>query len=484
MSILTKGLYPFWNDSLIDAEKTNATISVNRATRAEVVLTFDRPWEGDSAGTYPTVLFDGEKYRMYYETCNLTADERIPQIHVCYAESSDGLHWETPNLGLCEWQGSHESNIVLMGINDNFSIMLDENPACPPEERYKAVLEGGFSKDYPDGNPPHKLVMMTSSDGFHFSEPHEISHGYPYDTQNTLHWDAHAKKYYCYIRDTLKKEFASNPEWKDSPVRAIRVMESEDCVHWSEPVLLEYFGGEEYPMYTNCVMKYPYDDRYWIAFPTRYVERMTWNSNFEQHAAHELRRRRFEMKPRLGLATTDCVFMSSTDHYHWHRFDEAILTPGPEGNANWLYGDCYPASGGLIETPSSIEDAPHELSLYVRERHPTRKGVNRMVRYVYRKDGFASYKATYRPQTLTTKPFVMDADRLSVNFRTSARGYFFVTVLDEKGSPIEGYRSCEIFGDSLSRRIDFDKPLSDLREKSIRLQFEMSDAELFSLLLH
>ena len=483
MSTLTKGLYPFWNDSLTDTEKTTVALSVNCAARAETVLTFDRPWEGDSAGTYPTVLFDGEKYRMYYETCNLTADERIPQIHVCYAESRDGLSWETPDLGLCEWNGSTKNNIVLLGINDNFSIMIDENPACSPAERFKAVLEGGFSKDFPDGKPPHKLVLMTSPDGFHFSEPRVISEGYPYDSQNTLHWDRHTGKYYCYFRDTLKKEVTSNPEWKDSPVRAIRVMESEDCIVWSDPVLLDYCGGEEYPLYTNCVMKYPYDDRYFIAFPTRYVERLSWNSNFEQHAAGELRRARYEMKPRLGLATTDCVFMSSTDHYRWHRFDEAALTPGPEGNANWLYGDCYPASGGLIETPSSIEDAPHELSLYVRERHPVRRGVNRMVRYVYRKDGFASYKATYQPQILTTKPLLLDGDRLFLNFRTSARGFIYVSVLDEQGSVIEGYRSCEIFGDSLNREVTFDRPISELHGQSIHLQFNMSDAELYSLFL-
>jgi len=479
---IKKGLVPLWSDEFTDTQRTDATLSVNRAVRAETVLTLDRPWEGNG-GTYTTVLHDGEKYRMYYQTCTLTADERIPQIHVCYAESYDGLRWETPSLGLCEWQGSRDNNIVLLGINDNFSIMLDENPACSPEERYKAILEGGFSADFPDGNPPRKLVMMTSRDGFHFNKTVEISCGYPYDTQNTLHWDRHTGKYYCYFRDTLKKDFAPNPEWKDSPVRAIRVMESVDCITWSEAKLLDYCGGEEYPMYTNCVMKYPYDDRYFIGFPTRYVERLTWNSNFEQHAAPELRRKRYEMKPRLGLATTDCVFMSSSDRYHWHRFDEATMTPGPEGGFNWLYGDCYPACGQPIETDSAVAGAPRELSFYVRTRHSKNETVNEITRYVYRKDGFASYKATYRPQSLVTKPLVLeDCSTLSINFRTSARGYLFVSVLDEAGNFITGYRSCELFGDSNERRVDFERALSELSGRTLRFCFEMSDAELFSLI--
>ena len=478
---IEKGLLPFWSEEYTDPARTDATLSVNSAVRAETVLTLDRPWEGNG-GTYATVLFDGEKYRMYYQTCTLTADERIPQIHVCYAQSRDGLVWETPNLGLCEWNGSTENNIVLLGINDNFSIMLDPNPACPPEKRYKAVLEGGFSKDFPDGKPPYKLVLMTSADGFHFDAPYEISSGYPYDSQNTLHWDRHTGKYYCFFRDTLKIDVSFNPLWKDSPIRAVRVMESVDCVHWSEPVLLDYCGGEGYPTYTNCVMKYPYDDRYFIAFPTRYVERTSWNSNFEQHAAYPLRRRRYEMKPRLGLATTDCVFMSSTDGYRWHRFDEATITPGPEAHTNWIYGNCYPASGIPLETPSRIDGEPNELSLYVRTIDPKRETLNEITRYVYRKDGFASYKATYRPQHVVTKPMELNADRLSINFRSSARGFVFVSVLDESGAPIEGYRSCELFGDSVSRRVDFEKPLSELFGRVVRFAFEMSDAELFSMI--
>ena len=478
---IKKGLIPFWSETVIDPKQTTATLSVNRAVRAETVMTLDRPWEGNS-GTYTTILHDGEKYRMYYQTCNLTAHERIPQIHVCYAESRDGLHWDTPNLGLCEWNGSKENNIVLLGINDNFSIMLDENPDCPREERYKAVLEGGFSSEFPDGKPPYRLVMLTSADGFHFQNKRIISRGYSYDSQNTLHWDRHRKKYYCYFRDTIKREISLNPEWRDSPVRAIRVMESEDCVHWSDPVLLDYCGGEEYPLYTNCVMKYPLDDRIFIGFPSRYVERMRWSPNFDRLAGLALRRERFETMPRLGLATTDCVFMSSTDHYHWHRFDEAAITPGPEGGFNWFYGDCYPACGMPIPTPSAVVGEPEQLSLYVRTTHPERPELKEITRYVYRREGFASYKATYRPQTLTTKTAVLtDCASMRVNFRTSARGYVYVTVEDEQGVPIEGYRSCELFGDSLERNVVFERPLSELNGRPIRLRFDMSDAELYAM---
>ena len=42
-------------------------------------------------------------------------DKPSSQYAIAYAESDDGLKWEAPNLGLFEWQGSRENNIVIRG---------------------------------------------------------------------------------------------------------------------------------------------------------------------------------------------------------------------------------------------------------------------------------------------------------------------------------------------------------------------------------
>ena len=68
-----------------------------------------------------------------------------------------------------------------------------------------------------------------------------------------------------------------------------------------------------------------------------------------------------------------------------------------------------------------------------------------------------------------------------MNFKTSARGSIYLSVLDEFGNPIEGYSTSEMFGDSLSRTVDFDKPLSALAGRKVILDFMMSDAEIFAL---
>ena len=113
-----------------------------------------------------------------------------------------------------------------------------------------------------------------------------------YDSLNTVWWDAHDKKYYCYFRCTHPKPTATDPRYDESFARAIRVMTSEDCIHWTEGTPLDYLGGMDYQTYTNCISPYPYDDRYYNGFPTRYVERVEWNASFERLTSKEWRKKR------------------------------------------------------------------------------------------------------------------------------------------------------------------------------------------------
>ena len=52
-------------------------------------------------------------YRLYpvTPTGRYTDERRGPRL-TCYAESKDGIHWEKPDLGIVEWQGSRRNNIL------------------------------------------------------------------------------------------------------------------------------------------------------------------------------------------------------------------------------------------------------------------------------------------------------------------------------------------------------------------------------------
>ena len=477
-----KGLVPFWDDYMIDKEATTATLSVNKPTKTDVVMRFDNAWDGDGNDFFTIIKEDGF-YRMYYEAWSCS--DFSEGINVCYAESRDGLSWERPKLNICDFKGSTDNNIIIRRIPDNFTVMKDTNPNCPPSMRYKALLSSteptsvstkNFNKER--GN---SLVCLVSEDGIHFNWHGAIWTGFACDTQNTLHYNEHTKKYYCYIRDYHKVDEDPTSTKNESDVRGIRVLESEDFVHWSEPKPISFLGDkEDYPLYTNCVTAYPFDTRYYVGFPTRYVERKAWSKNYDRLCGAEKRKERMAKYPRYGLAVTDCIFMSSRDNVNWYRFDEACITPGPEEPNNWVYGDCYPAVGGIIETPSRFLGEPNELSIYLNNHH--QMGVPpELVRYTYRKDGFASVKSGYAPSILQTPPFSFDGESLSLNFKTSARGSVYLQILDENNELIDGYSTCELFGDSVERTVDFEKPLSELAEKTVVFRFTMQDAEIYSM---
>ena len=104
-----------------------------------------------------------------------------------------------------------------------------------------------------------------------------------------------------------------------------------------------------------------------------------------------------------------------------------------------------------------------------------------LVRYTYRKDGFASVKSGYASSILQTPLFTFDGDALSLNFRTSARGSVYLQILNENNEPIDGYTTCELFGDSIDRTVDFEKPLSALKGKPVAFRFTMQDAEIYAM---
>src|SRR5688572_30725123 len=89
----------FVDDWLID-RLDGASQRLHSPTFREVSLHFDKPWEGSGAHYVAMAEVDGE-YRCYYRGFY---NDR--QGATCLATSQDGIHWERPNLGIIEWQGS------------------------------------------------------------------------------------------------------------------------------------------------------------------------------------------------------------------------------------------------------------------------------------------------------------------------------------------------------------------------------------------
>ena len=476
-------LQVMWDDYIIDAERTTASRIVHQPEYVGVAMTHERPWEGDGCDFHNIVPDSddrGDFLRMYYLGWAMgfapkDVKGRFPSagIRVCYAESRDGgLSWKKPSLGLVELDGSKDNNCI-MDVNafgkawDNFMVFKDENPACPPGERYKAVFKY-------DG-----LWCAMSADGIHFRKGWQLTGAGAFDSLNVAFWDKTRGEYHLYFRGFHKVGSERNG---DLNLRDVRHSVSKDFKTWSKPSLIDFGeGAEDYALYTNVVEPYFREPSIFVGFPSRYVERKAWTPNYDRLPSPDKRRWRMEKannggKPRYGLTVTDCVFVFTRDGQRFSRSDEAFMRPGPENPHNWVYGDCYPART-LIKTPSPF-GGDDEISLFTFDRHWSGLASN-LNRYRLRQDGFVSRKATYAGQMVVTKPIVFAGSEMMVNFSTSARGRMFVTIRDASGRSI---KSVELFGDKVDRVVDFvaDGKVADFAGRPVIVEFDMSDADIYS----
>ena len=112
----------FVDDGIVSA-KSGVVRTLHQARRLEQpVLRADRPWEGRRVYIYGSVYYDCDAgiFRMWYNTrLGRGHQHRAPGLRsrtgdiILYATSEDGVHWEKPDLGCHEFDGSVANNILL-----------------------------------------------------------------------------------------------------------------------------------------------------------------------------------------------------------------------------------------------------------------------------------------------------------------------------------------------------------------------------------
>ncbi len=470
----------FVDDFLIDKLTGEAELHMHHPTPREVAIVHDAPWEGSGSG-YHTVFQDGDVYRMYYRGLHLDVskgklDSGRHKPFTCYAQSKDGVHWQKPELGIVEFNGSKKNNIILEGLGThNFAPFQDDKPDCPPESCYKALA--GLKSD-------GGLFAFRSADGVHWSlmgkEP-VITNG-AFDSQNLAFWDATAGKYRAYWR-TFTAGVTTAKVWKPAGRRAIRTGTSSDFLHWGEEADLTYVDSPGEHLYTNQVRPYYRAGHLLIGFPTRYLDR-GWSDSMRALVDPENRELRASASQRYGTALTEGLLMASRDGVKFKRWNEAFLRPGIERPGTWQYGQQYIA-WHVVETASSLPGAPNEMSIYATEGYWHGKG-GALRRYTLRLDGFVSIHASMRGGEFLSRPVKFAGSRLTLNFATSAAGSVRVELQDPNGKPLEGFALADCpdhFGDTPERVVTWKNgaDVSALNGRPVRLRFQLKDADLYSL---
>jgi hypothetical protein len=426
-----KRTQPMVDDYLIDRFVGSAKLAAQKPMPREVVLTADKPWEGNTSAYY-TVFRDGDKFRMYYRGHHFDEKTKKPAHRevTCYAESNDGVHFTKPDLDLFDYEGSKQNNIVWNGPGcHNFTPFLDENPATDSSARYKAVtfIKGG-------------LLALGSPDGIHWkllAEKPVITKGI-FDSQNLVFWDASIKKYREYHR-ALR-----------GGVRDVMTATSDDFLHWPEPEFLDYPDSPPEHLYTNTVRPYLGIPEILVGFPTRFLPKT------EQ---------------------TEPIFMVSRDGLTFRRFEDAVIPPTATANRDGNRSNYMAWS--LVQIPGD-----KDWSVYAKEAYYAGPG-SRLRRFTYRPDGLVALTADEKGGEVATRPIRFTGSKLVLNYRAAPKGSIRVELQDADGQPISKFMAADsqrLTSDSRDALASWTSgsDLASLADKPLRLRFVLNDAELFA----
>ena len=442
-------LEPLVDDYLIE-DMSGVTLTLHEPMPREVAIVHDRPWEGNVCAYY-TVFQDDGLYRMYYRGAHYDAKTgKVPHEVACYAESKDGIHWTKPELGLVEFGGSKQNNIIWSGIRShNFAPFKDANPGCKLEHRYKALAAA-------DDGGKSGLLAFRSADGIHWTPLQDgpvITQG-TFDSQNVAFWDPMQQRYVEFHRG-----FRNN-------LRDIMTSTSVDFLHWSSPVWLEYPNAAKEHLYTNQITPYWRAPHIFFGFPMRFVP---------GRKAVEL--------GQGGNGVSDGLFMTSRDGLTFKRWGEALIRPGLQ-KERWVNRNNQTAWGILV-TKSDIPGMPDELSIYSTEGYYQGDSC-RLRRFTMRVDGFVSVRADSQGGEMLTRSLMFSGKVLEINFSTSAAGSIRVEIRDAAGKPIPGFalEDCpEIYGDQINHVVAWKQgsDVGKLAGQPVRLRFVMKDADLYAI---
>lgn len=444
-------------DGRFVAKSRGVELVVNRPRiTGEKLIVCDKPWEQFYAGGYMSVLQEGDLLRMWYE-----CGDQNGFGGVAYAYSDDGgATWHKPSLGIIDYEGSTDNNLVNEGLHG--STVFHLQPDYPEGYRYGMFI----------GNPNSLYI---SKDGYRWEkfgdEPYlDLSkitntsrmNTFHLDSQNVMFWDDDKHKYVIYPRLNLKPSQTLD----DSFGRTFGYAESDTLEGFTLPSIVFQRDDKDPPnldFYTSAAVKYPYATDAYYMFPAAY-----YHLPSPPHPRND--------------GPLDLQFAASRDGQGWTRPDRRpIVRQGFDGQ--WNSGAHYAGYGmtrhgdelSIYFVAQDITHAEYKKRGYIR---------GTITRAIYRLDGFMSLDVSYQGGEVTTPMIVHEGDELVLNADCSAGGWIKVVLLDESGIPIEGFsgEDCDIVeGNAVDLVVKWggQPDASATAGRPIRMQFIMRDTKLY-----
>lgn len=384
-------------------------------------------------------------FHLWYQTHVPAKDEQRTQYAIAYATSKDGLKWTLPKLGLHEWQGSKDNNIVIRGPRGRASgpWLLD----VPEKDRrgHKYLLS------YRDADGTH---LIGSNDGVRFDpKSDKLIQRLHSDTQNAIGYDPHQKQYVMYCRaKAIYRAFGEEPIDTGESRRIARVTSKELWADWpkdAKNILLpdELDTKNKYHAFYGMPTTVYAGVFFGFLWPFRWNDRihteLAWSRDGIHFERHPLRPRLVDYGP-ADSWEDEMVFASS-----W-------VEVGDEWRiyyAGW--------------------DGPHNT--------PERTGAIGLA--PLRKEGFISLRGPKDGGMVCTRVLRWPGGKLLMN-AAAKEGQVTVRVSGPDRKMIAGFDhgDCEVFrGDATAAEVAWKgKSIDELKGKPIRLEFFIQNCDLYS----
>ncbi|HSW44098.1 MAG TPA: hypothetical protein VLM89_00835 [Phycisphaerae bacterium] len=490
-------------DNRFIADAFNVELFVHRPVKTgEMTINVDKPWEVGGIGPYSSVLQEGDTYHMWYHAMT-SVQWHIDKFAgaICYARSKNGITWEKPNLGVVEFDGGKDNNIVLGqgagGVRigqDGGMVFIDPN--APADEKYRMFIAHKES-----GNGLH---IFSSPDGIRWKLTHKSvltfrpeTRGHHLDSQNVLFWDDSIGKYVFYGRLNLGvgntqaraagSQGRSIARGEASDLKSFPVVQDMPIVLYPDRFDLWHGQTAVVDYYMSAAVKYPWAADAYFMFPTAYY-------HYIGGVLPE-----FPDKVPTNAGPLDTQFAASRDGIIWNRYDRQPFVPlGMKTEFDWANTRTI---HGLV---SSVDG--RNLYMYYRggdwlhgwDRNEENKallsgaglGADRNIavlsRVVLRMDGFVSARGAYTGGSFLTPKLKFSGSKLVLNIDTSAAGVAKVEILDENGLWIEDFSQdkCDLIhtANDVNRVVSWNgnSDLSRLAGKTVRLRFFLTNCDLYA----
>ena len=415
------------------------------------ILEGDNPWERWIA--YPNgraVLYDNAtgQFKMWYMASQLDQKAQSGiQYKVAYAVSKDGYEWSKPSLGLVNWEGSRDNNILPWGTNWMRRANVIKDLRDPdPKRRFKMTYVDVFDRK-------KAITKAYSKDGIDWELNGD---GKPWfrksHSGNLLGWDPRIEQFVFYVR-------------MPGPQNSVGRSTSRDFITWSKPEQVIVPDRKEPNLHFKGLAAFLYENLY-----------LAWLWVFEKgeegyvRAGAELAISRDGIRWKRPFSGT--FIMDKGEPGTWDSKLSIPVAPVVHDHRIWVYywGENMPYSldslrkvtDGWIKNGKRIQRATGLATLRV--------------------DRFVSLRARDRGE-VTTKLLKTAGGQLVIN--AQVRGELRAEILDEDGHPLPRYsiQNCRpIQGDSLHHVLAWRETsiLPSACKAGIRIRFLMRDTDLYA----